>query len=513
MLEIDRLKLDLRLSGAQADRSRAARRMKDVLCARLPEALEPCAQALGALGAAEGPYVVVRRIRLRLWISGASALSESALAGLWAEALARGLAEALAKGAAETVARFPSRAEFLAVWAEARAAGAVAAEDWRFEEFRRIADLPPGEAISSSFAQEGPLLCRQALAATQKRDEAEAVFDAFRLADVLRLWRSLTGAEPTPGPVSAAEAAQAAALAARPTLRPVLRRPEDPEDRARAALGRLSALLQAPVFAPRRAGSLALALIAAEACLRVAPALARRMIEAPASGGAAAARRALAELPATLAAPAETLATVLEGPEGAQALAGLLAGVAARTRPALAAPRSEDLASPVAGAGLLLPVLQASGLAERLGARGREQLLIFALRPASRPAAGGDAVLRRLCGLPAPEEPPPDWPAAEETPERNLASHGEGPEAPAAFRILREFGARLPGLSGSSAAYLAEQFLERPGRLTAEGDRILRLILTPPPLGILLRMGGVLGLQPPIPWLEPRRLILEAADG
>jgi len=210
---------------------------------------------------------------------------------------------------------------------------------------------------------------------------------------------------------------------------------------------------------------------------------------------------------------------VLDDPDGPAGLKALLRVAEPQRREPPGMPRPGRLRSGFAGLGLLLPAVRQLGLAERLGPAGLHRLLVAAIPPPARALAAGDAALRWLSGLPPHERPGDaeiDWPSAADAEGLRLASdvesHGDGPEMPALRMVLDAFAAGLPGMSGSSAAYLAAQFLARPGRLDRDARRLV-VRVEGVPLRILLAMGGRLGPQGPLDWLDGRELVLEAPDG
>lgn len=169
-----------------------------------------------------------------------------------------------------------------------------------------------------------------------------------------------------------------------------------------------------------------------------------------------------------------------------------------------------------AGAGLLLPALRDLGLGDHLGSQGRARLLALAVPLKLRPLASADPALRWLAGQDADQPPPGEvnWPDAATQPaplralQDDAASHGEGPGMPALRAVLDRFCTGLRGLQGSSADYLARQFLMQPGEIESRPRQVV-LRLGPLPLRLLLVMGGRTGDQGPIPWLGSRNLIIE----
>jgi hypothetical protein len=81
----------------------------------------------------------------------------------------------------------------------------------------------------------------------------------------------------------------------------------------------------------------------------------------------------------------------------------------------------------------------------------------------------------------------------------------DSPAVPVALLVLGRFARGLRGFAGSSAAYLAEQFINLPGHLLVDGEKI-EVYLSRAPLGTVLQMAGQDGDRGPIPWLNGRHL-------
>jgi hypothetical protein len=72
--------------------------------------------------------------------------------------------------------------------------------------------------------------------------------------------------------------------------------------------------------------------------------------------------------------------------------------------------------------------------------------------------------------------------------------------------LLRLWARWLRNFSGSSAPYLLEQFLHRPGTVFAGADE-WRIALAPRPLDVVLEMAGYFDPLERVPWLGGRRLV------
>jgi hypothetical protein len=75
--------------------------------------------------------------------------------------------------------------------------------------------------------------------------------------------------------------------------------------------------------------------------------------------------------------------------------------------------------------------------------------------------------------------------------------------------LLRLWARWLRNFSDSSASYLLEQFLQRPGTVLA-GPNEWRIVLEPRPLDVVLDMAGYFDPLERVPWLAGRRLVFGA---
>lgn len=179
---------------------------------------------------------------------------------------------------------------------------------------------------------------------------------------------------------------------------------------------------------------------------------------------------------------------------------------------------AEIIGSGFAGVALILPLIAPLDLAA-IGPPETLRLLALnalGLQPDDRRA--GDPGLALLVPAdprragPPPPHPPPEtaWRLV-----GNLGGQLRG-EGSSALQLwsdlwLASFAARLPGLEDSSRGYLRRQFFHRSGRLLASTTQIT-VLLDPIPLGLVLRMAGMLGNRGPIPTLGGRGLVIELEE-
>lgn len=505
MLTVDRMTTRYRVAGSASRRTAVAGRLDRLVRSTLGEALEGIARDYAA---EDGPFIVVRKLDLALWLDP-TGTPDAAIARLWAGALAKALSRALVDASRDLVATFDSRPAYLADWLYGHALNQLRS-DWRFAEFDVLSDVPTGRAAGVVLGREteaiGPVLAR-----LHRERRLKPVLRAFSSQDIAGIWQDWIGTAPAAGrdltPVLEAAMGYVPALD--------LTRPDDPDDRARHALGWLVALTLPPARLPAEvAAPLALQITYASALLQRLPDLLPLLVgQAPVSE----IRAVLDRAPADLKLPAEWLSGAAR-PEAAKRLAQLarLALPDAARKQTTTAARPSARRSAFAGTVLLLPVLRDLGLADRLGATGRAQVLALAVPSALRPLASADPALHWLAGR-DPDEARPgpvDWPAADTLPNplrplsEDAASHGTGPGMPTLRCVLDRFALGLRGMSGASADYLSRQFLMQPGEIEIRPREVI-LRLGPLPLRLLLVMGGRTGGQGPIPWLGGRSLIVE----
>jgi hypothetical protein len=170
------------------------------------------------------------------------------------------------------------------------------------------------------------------------------------------------------------------------------------------------------------------------------------------------------------------------------------------------------LTMPAAGLALLLPGLVQLTARTPLTDAHRHAIALAALPEKLRREASRSAGFLRLFPLNPQAPDPTDWPMPDLTglPEHLLtASNGPNLWAQAA---MAHFSQRLPGLAGSSAGYLQDQFLNCTGDLTFTKTELM-IALQHVPLGIVLSMGGHLGHRGRIPWHNDRALSITIKGG
>ncbi|ARE41816.1 hypothetical protein RGUI_3675 [Rhodovulum sp. P5] len=511
---IDHMTTRYRLAGTPERRTLLARRLDRVVGELLGEALDTLTteQETGA----DGPAICIRRLRLSLWLD-IGRLDDSATARCWAEAILRAIYRLQAEGGPEEVMRFPSEPARLAAWVSDMAGG-TADLRWYWTDFRHVADLPAGRAISAVLSHT-PQHVGEVMALLSAGGTIQQVIAKCTAADVVTLWHAWTGAPPDPGALVSPDHLARIGPVTPPPVEAGTR-----AGRARMAFGWLIALTTGPARIPVEvAARPALQLGHLSALMALRPELKAALRQpAPDLGRL---RATLADLPEDLAAPRDWLRQNLEadtGPAALRALATMALGQPATTEPVMPQPTAERLRSAYAGAALLLPAIDRLGLAPRLGPLGLQTLLAASVGRKPALLARFDPGLRHLSGLPEnalPELlPKPDWPEATalglapETLRKDADSHGTGPELPALRAAADLYAEGLRGMPGSSLGYLARQFFHQSGTLVLEPGAVT-VRLDAVPLGLLLRMGGRLGEQGQPQSLEGRHLIVEIANG
>lgn len=514
MLTIARLTSDYRIAGDGPDRALTAARLDRLVRGRLKSALDA---VLGPLDDEDGPVWRIRRVDIALWLD-LDRFTDQAFARDWAETIARALYRQIAEGAPSDVVRYDSRADYLASYLSDLLGGD--AQNWTYDEFRHLDGVPAGRAIAAALV-EHPDVIGAVLATLQQRRRLAAVIQPLGADDVATIWLGWTGVEPSPGRVAAAGLV-ALARAAMP--RPPVLEASGRDVRGRNALRLLVGLtsgpggLRAEVAAP-----LAMQLAALAAVGFALPDLPRWPTIAALG---LTARRRLADAVAALTGvgpAAGWVAQTLAEPDGAAALARIAALLDEPPAVAAAAPEIERRVSVAAGLGLLLPAARAMELGDRIGAEGLCQLLTLLAGPRRQALIADDPAPTWFSGVADAARPRAmaarvAWPdaaalgIASDALARDEAELGTGPAAPLARALLDRFATGLRGMEGSSAGYLARQFLAADGTLVREAGR-LTVRLHRAPLGVLLRMAGRLGDQGPLPWLSGAELRLEIGDG
>ncbi|MGD9753521.1 MAG: hypothetical protein AB7W59_21205, partial [Acidimicrobiia bacterium] len=469
----------------------------------------------------QGHDGIIRIRRLELRLVDDPGLPGSALAERMARALADAIAAAMTGAPLEGVRTWPSVSAYRASYALLRL-GVAAEPPWAFPDLAAYGLLGAPEAVVAALAAAGAEGI-QALATAV----AEAGQSTSTLVAAL-------------GDAGSAALLDAAAGSARPSssAEPSMFRPvvqawhgtsgiTSPVAHALASL--LSALqqLDAPSVATGEVPSaarvaLALAAIAELVALERSPgavAAALQAGRAPDGVVPPSARAALAEL-TTDVDLRQQLAAVARDVAGRVAPPPTERRALSRAQPPPAA-ETEHVASEFAGLALILPLVAPLGLdaAEPPGALRSIALAVLGL-DADAPAAR-DRGLALLCPAdprhPAvPDRPPPEaaWPLLEAggSSEEGRARAGSAPLEAWTALWLAAFAAQLPGLQQSSPSYLRRQFLHRPGQLLGR-DQQLTVTLSPLPLGIVLRMAGLLGDRGPVPHLGGRRLTITVERG
>jgi hypothetical protein len=513
MLTIAAMHNDLRLAGSHGARERMARRIERLLDETMPGQLE---QIAGAHADEEGPIWLIRRLDLRLWLLPGT-MQDGDMARLWAAALARALARQIAEGGPAEVLRYADRGAFLAAWASDLVDGRADGR-WQYREFAILEGSPSGHALAHGLGRH-PRWIARTFAELGRQGATEAVVARFGARDVAALWRIWTGAEPRAArKIDTALVARIHAAG----IDPPAAESGGADARARAAFRWLIILATAPGALPAEAlAPLAMQLAHLSALVTELSGL-RLLLGARQRSARAIAM--LAAAPADLATAAGWLQHLLGTDAGdVPELLALLVGRAQPVMPAAARPAPKKSVSAFAGTALLLPACRALQVYDRLGPAGLNRLLAAAIRPPQRLLAGMDRPLRLLSGLPEdvdPERLPAQraWPSAEELGidpgrlARDAATHGDIPELPSLRAVLDRFVTGLRGMEGSSADYLARQFLHQSGTLLVEPDR-LTIRLHRLPLRVLLGMAGRLGDLGRFEWLGQRALVIEAADG
>lgn len=508
MLTIDRMATGYRVAGTPARRASVARRLDRLARRALVDGLEQLAEEFSA---EDGPYIVLRQLRLSLWFDP-TGMADPAIARLWVTALAEALYRDLADAPRDRVARYDNRAAFLADWL-ADLPGAAGQGDWRYREFAVFEGQLPGLAATIVLGREVRLIGQTfGLLDRQKRlVRVAAVLDG---ANIARIWQDWTGAAPAPGPTLSAAVDRAKSCRSALPLTNFA----DPDARARHALGWLVSLTtSATPLPPEVAGPLAMQIASIAALLQALPELGW-LLES--GGPAATIAEALDAAPPTLWPTADWLrrAVTTAPPRRIADLAALADPHTGSKTAGRQAERPLIIRSSFSGVGLLLPAIRALRLGDRLGPPGLVLLMAHAIPKALRPLALRDAGVRWLAGC-SPDQrltDTIDWPRADDIAKAGQQSRQAGGAPhdklvdPALRAVLDHFSAGLRGLPGSSTDYLARQFLMQPGEIHISPQDIT-LRLGSVPLRILLVMGGRTGPQGRVPWLADRQLIVEVA--
>lgn len=507
-LGIGRLVTDCTVIAAADQAAPLERRLNRALREDLP----------GRLAALAGPLLdgregVIRLRRLRLDLALEGPFEDAALARLFAAHIAAALRRALADPHAE-LRQWDTTEAYVAAYVAHRL-GMVCEPDWAFPDFTALRYLSGTEAAVELLATRPQLLAELAVIG-RGRGTAAAIAPLIPEPDAARLVERWAGTLAPSGwdavdvqaVIAALDGEALGALRGRAPGRTVLALAlaaqgagAGPATRLGAALTVAGMVLALDAAQPDELGSAA-----------VADVLARVQAEAvPLTPG----------VPAALAA---FLHRTARDTAGRSRLAALLHALRARLDRSETSARDQDAPrrparpgaapggvyrSDLAGMALLLPHVARFG---GTLSSGQARDLLLALAP--DPEAATDPGLAAL--LPVPDPPgttsalPPLPAAAIAALAEDSRVHLDGQSRAEAWPglILAGFATRLPGLQGSSRAYLQRQFLSAPGRVET-GAEAIRVTLDGPPLAIVLRMAGLIGPQGRMPHMGNRFLILE----
>ncbi|MCJ7839149.1 MAG: hypothetical protein MUP61_08075, partial [Burkholderiales bacterium] len=419
------------------------------------------------------------------------------------------------------VVRFDDHAHFVAAFLGDLMAG-QAWSRWVYDEFVPLRGLPVGQ-IAAHLLAPRPALLIEVAQRLARESRLEALLQHLEVADVRLIWEQGFGFGTLPdGPVRG------------PVLDRILEALTGGValEHGEGALARnalrlyLSAVIAQPGLAKNATtGAVCrhLALVhqmwAARPTLWLWDALARQEIVSPAPLAPV-----LDSLPPALTEARDWLTVILAQPSGRAYLARLVPVIVPEvsvagepTSDAGTAPKgtARQAATNFAGLALLLPVICDLELHAHLNREGLYQLLLAAVGRGYQPLAWSDAGPAWLAGLTAREaESARDasiiWPdvAMWDVPdagEADLRHLGSPPCAAFALLVLRRFAQGLRGFAESSPAYLAKQFINLPGRVAVDSERV-EVRFSHAPLGIVLQMAGQDGDRGPIPWLDGRHL-------
>lgn len=535
--------IDTRLIGQASESGRLDRRLRAMLA---DEVLPAVAAELDG-GLDSEAIVCVPELPMELRLSLAEVYSADG-ARRWSSRLAELISKRIAR--AENVWRFENRWHFLAVWLRVRL-GLERTPGGVFTGLGALELLTPVQAVAEALAQ-WPEIWRWLAAG--RADSPDAMARAIAAHGGESAWRQVLVA------ALRAHRGNSQVAMAPEWLAPIrgfagssasiaTTAPSDPRAEHLAGQALRLALATGAELGPA-APRLGLLLALVQRAFPEMP------DAAAASDWLAGSRQPLSELATKLRQAAEELLEALaaenDGPEILVALARIVSGHARRespnpsptpedSEPAVppdSAPVDEpeandtgraeerEYASPLAGLALLLPMLAENriGLAFPSRLRWRALLELAAEGPVDRPEQ--DLLLMAISGVDhdveSPGEPPPNARASERPNELDLLFVPEPRRAdvqaaePGAPRLAAwleaRFAASLPGLSGSSRAFLCQQFLHRPGRLRIGENRIL-LELDPLPLAVVLRLAGLVGEDCcRLDWLQRRRFDIRMAE-
>lgn len=156
-----------------------------------------------------------------------------------------------------------------------------------------------------------------------------------------------------------------------------------------------------------------------------------------------------------------------------------------------------------AGLGLLIPIIISLGLHTTTSAQTLRNSVIAILGNNERSSRGCNTWLRHI--LPDTDNINDQtlterWRIGIDTKQQEKIERTNGIEKITSI-LLAHFAARLSGMQQSSALFLSEQFLQRPGKIIIT-DSSIEVILEPIPLYIVLQISGLKGWNEKLPWLE-----------
>lgn len=465
----------------------------------------------------------IRDLRVELWLD-ALGMSDGEIAGRWSSALAGAIVRTLLRAPPSQMVRYDDHAHFVAAFLADLMTG-QAWSRWVYEEFAPLRTLSVGQIAANLLAPRPALLV--AVAERLDRDgRLEPLLHQLEPADARLIWEQGLGFDALPdAPVRgeilgrvldalrdgvALERGNGVAVAFRNALRTylqaVIAQPSLAKHRAVGTISRHLALLNR-VWSTRPSAWLWKALASGE--------IASPAAVAPVLDG----------LGPEMAVARDWLKVTLAQSSGRAYLARLVPVVVPEAGMASEVVVSEDgrlepatprqVATSFAGLALLLPAIRDLGLHEYLGREGLYQVLLQAVGSRYQPLAWSDAAPGLLADVPPQKlegarKAEVEWPGvalwdAPDIGESDARHLGTSPGAVFALLVLRRFARDLRGFAGSSAAYLAEQFINVPGYLLVDSDNI-EAHLSRAPLGIVLQMAGKTGDCGPVPWLDGRHL-------
>lgn len=522
MLTIADFQANYHLPAGTPERASVQSRLDRIARRRL---LEEMAKALVPSPDDEGAVYRIRNLRVDLWVD-LLGMSDGEIASRWDRALVGAIVRALLRAPPSQMVRYDDHAHFVAAFLADLLAG-QAWTRWVYDEFSPLRGLAVGQIAAQLLAPRPALLV--SVAQRLARDRwLEPLLHRLEPADVRLIWaRGLGFGTGSDAPVRGVVLERIlAALAGGVTL--------EQGDGDAAARNALRIYLQAAIAQPSLIGDAAVGAVSRHLALlywvwtaRPSPwlweALAQGEIDSPA---------ALASMLDGLGQEAtarDWLQVTLAQPSGRAYLARLVpiaipkeAVVNEVVAPSEDARREQQrphqIATNFAGLALLLPTIRDLGLHEHLSGEGLYQVLLAAVGSDYQPLAWSDAAPGWLAGVPRQELESargaevawPDIALWDETDMPHQACEaadrsGTSPGDAFARLVLRRFARGLRGFAESSAAYLAEQFINLPGHLLIDGEKI-EAHLSRAPLGIVLQMAGQDGDRGPIPWLNSRHL-------